>query len=98
MNVNKKNCGGYNCVPDAVLKQLFGNVDSLGCMLGELISLYEKESILKKHHRKYLHVREYADKKCGLYKEKMKEIANHWMDQKVTCEDMKRVYLMFSYL
>ena len=23
MNVNKKNCGGYNCVPDAVLKQLF---------------------------------------------------------------------------
>lgn len=88
MNVNMKNCGGYNCVPDAVLKQLFEDVDSLGCMLGELVSLYEKESILKKHHRKYLHVREYADKKCGLYKERMKEIANHWMDQKVTCEDM----------
>ena len=41
MNVNKKNCGGYNCVPDAVLKQLFEDVDSLGCMLGELVSLYE---------------------------------------------------------
>lgn len=88
MNVNKKNCGGYHCVPDAVLKQLFEDVDSLGCMLGDLVFLYEKESILKKHHRKYLHVREYADEKCSIYKEKMKEIANHWMDQKVTCEDM----------
>lgn len=88
MYVNKKNCGGYNCVPDAVLKQLLADMYCLGGMLGELVTLYEKESLLKKHHRKYLHVREYADKKCGSYKEKMKEIFNRWRDQKVTCEDM----------
>lgn len=88
MYVNKKNCGGYNCVPGAVLKQLLADMYCLGGMLSELVTLYEKESLLKKHHRKYLHVREYADKKCGCYKEKMKEIFDHWRDQKVTCEDM----------
>ena len=88
MNVNKKNCGGYLCVPAVVMEQLCDDLESFGGMLGELVGLYEKESRLKKHHRAYLHVREYADKKCVLYKEKMKEIANHWMDQKVTCEDM----------
>ena len=88
MNVNKKTCGGYLCVPAAVLEQLCDDMESLGGMLGELVGLYEKESRLKKHHRAYLHVREYADKACIRYKEKMKEISNHWMDQKVTCEDM----------
>ena len=88
MNVNMKNCGGYNCVPDAVLKQLFADMYCMGGMLSELVTLYEKESLLKKHHRKYLHVREYADKKCIFYKDKMKEISNRWSDQKVTCEDM----------
>lgn len=88
MNVKKKNCGGYNCVPDAVLKQLLKDMYCLGGMLSELVTLYEKESLLKKHHRKYLHVREYADKKCILYKDKMKEISNRWSDKKVTCEDM----------
>lgn len=88
MNVNKKNCGGYLCVPAVVMEQLCDDLEDLGGMLGELVGLYEKESRLKKHHRAYLHVREYADKRCAHYKEKMKEIANHWMDQKVTCEDM----------
>lgn len=88
MNVNKKTCGGYLCVPAAVLDQLCEDMESLGGMLGELVGLYEKESRLKKHHRAYLHVREYADRACARYKEKMKEISNHWMDQKITCEDM----------
>lgn len=88
MNVNVKNCGGYHCVPDAVLTQMMADMDCLGGMLGDLIGLYEKESQLKKHHRAYLHVREHADQACKYYKEKMKEIANHWVDQKVTCEDM----------
>lgn len=88
MNVNVKNCGGYHCVPDAVLTQMMKDMNCLGGMLGELIGFYEKESQLKKHHRAYLHVREYADQACKCYQEKMKEIANHWVDQKVTCEDM----------
>lgn len=88
MNVNKMNCGGYLCVPATVLEQLCDDMESLGGMLGELVGLYEKESRLKKHHRAYLHVREYADKACVRYKEKMKEISNHWLDQKITCEDM----------
>ena len=88
MNVNKNTCGGYLCVPAAVMEQLCGDLESLGGMLGELVNLYEKESRLKKHHRAYLHVREYADKACIRYKERMKEIANHWADQKITCEDM----------
>ncbi len=88
MNVAMNNCGGYHCVPDAVLGQMMDDLNSMGGMLGELIGLYEKESRLKKHHRAYLHVREYADKACKNYNEKMKEIAAHWKDQKVTCEDM----------
>lgn len=88
MNVNKNTCGGYLCVPAMVMEQLCDDLENLGGMLGELVGLYEKESRLKKHHRAYLHVREYADKRCVHYKEKMKEIANHWMDQKITCEDM----------
>ena len=88
MKVNKQNCGGYLCVPAVVLEQLCDDVEALGGMLGELVCLYEKESLLKKHHRAYLHVREYADKACIRYKERMKEISNHWIDQKITCEDM----------
>lgn len=88
MNVNKKNCGGYLCVPAAVLEQLGKDLVSLGGMLEHLISLYEKESQLKKHHRKYLHVREYADQACIRYKNNLKEIAKRWEDKKVTCEDM----------
>ena len=88
MNVNRQNCGGYLCVPAVVLEQLCDDVEALGGMLGELVCLYEKESLLKKHHRAYLHVREFADKACIRYKERMKEISNHWIDQKITCEDM----------
>lgn len=88
MKVDVRNCSGYHCVPDMVVKQVFTDMDSLGMMLGELIGLYEKESRLKKHHRAYLHVREYADKACIRYKENMKEIAGHWTDRKLTCEDM----------
>lgn len=88
MNVNVKNCGGYHCVPDRVLTQMMADMDCLGGMLEELIGFYEKESQLKKHHRAYLHVREHAEQACKCYQEKMKEIVNHWVDQKVTCEDM----------
>ncbi len=88
MNVNRKNCGGYHCVPDAVLKQIFADMDSLGKMLRELIGLYEKESKLKKHHRAYLHVREYADQACVRYKKTIYDIAGRWTDNRFTCEDM----------
>ena len=88
MNLNKKNCGGYHCIPDVVLKQIFADMDSLGMMLRELIGLYEKESKLKKHHRAYLHVREYADQACAGYKKKVIDIAGRWTDNRFTCEDM----------
>lgn len=88
MNVNTKNCGGYHCIPDVILKQIFSDMDSLGMMLRELIGLYEKESKLKKHHRAYLHVREYADQACAGYKKKIYDIAGRWTDNKFTCEDM----------
>lgn len=88
MKVDVKHCSGYHCVPDVVIRQVFADMDKLGMMLGELIGLYEKESRLKKHHRAYLHVREYADKACERYKENMKKIAEHWTDRKLTCEDM----------
>lgn len=88
MNVDVKKCGGYHCVPDAVLKQIFADMDSLGMMLRELIGLYEKESKLKKHHRAYLHVREYADQACVRYKKTIYDIAGRWTDNRFTCEDM----------
>ena len=88
MNVNKKNCGGYLCVPASVLEQLGKDLASLGAMLEILIDLHEKESQLKKHHRKYLHVREYADQSCIRFKSNLREIAARWEDKKVTCEDM----------
>lgn len=88
MNVNKKNCGGYLCVPATVLEQLGKDLASLGAMLEILIDLHEKESQLKKHHRKYLHVREYADQQCIRFKSNLREIAERWEDKKVTCEDM----------
>ena len=88
MNVSKKNCGGYLCVPAAVLEQLGKDMICLGGMLETLIDLHEKESLLKKHHRKYLHVREFADQACIRFKSNLRGITERWEDKKVTCEDM----------
>ena len=80
MNITKYD-GGYQ-VPHEEFAQVMADMDSLGSMLGELIGLYEKESKLNKHHRAYLHVREYADKACVGYKENMREIASRMNELK----------------
>ena len=58
-------------IPEAELSLLRFSVATLAEMHLNLISLYEKESHLKKHHKAYLHVRDHADQVCAEDKKKV---------------------------
>ena len=64
MNKNITNTNDTILVPKSeMVKILLGTV-RLARMHLRLIDLHEEESRLKKHHKAYLHVREYADQIC----------------------------------
>lgn len=66
-------------IPEAELSLLRFSVAELAKMHLELISLYEKESHLKKHHKAYLHVRDHADQVCIDDKKKVQELLGQLM-------------------
>ena len=61
-------------IPEAELSLLRFSVATLAEMHLNLISLYEKESHLKKHHKAYLHVRDHADQVCADDKKKVQDL------------------------
>lgn len=86
--MSRENCRGYYRVPEFVMKQMFEDLERLGDMLQELINLHQEETRLKKHHKAYLHVREYTDVVCKEHEKKMETIQDRWKDKKFCCEDM----------
>ena len=65
-------------IPAPVLTQLFFDVHYLADMHQNLISMYERESALKKHHKAYLHVREEADAMCVQDRARVRMILDHY--------------------
>ena len=60
------------------LSQLIYDMNHLALMHKNLIRLYEEESRLKKHHKAYLHIRDYADKVCADDKKTVAAIQNRY--------------------
>lgn len=65
-------------VPESMICMLFSDINTLHGMLHKIISMYELESELKKHHKAYLHVRDEADELCVVYGCAMKAMHNRW--------------------
>lgn len=65
-------------VPESMVMQIFEDFVAVFGMLNNLISVYEKESDLKKRHQAYLHVREMADDMCKIYSCIMVGMEEHW--------------------
>ena len=76
MNMSKLNMAPVPTVeiPETELDWLKDSVQTLIKMHLDLIGLYERESLLKKHHRAYLHVRDHADQVCREHKEKIRDL------------------------
>lgn len=65
-------------IPAGELSQLIYDMNHLALMHKKLIGLYEEESRLKKHHKAYLHIRDYADKVCAADKKTVATIQNRY--------------------
>ena len=65
-------------ISEAMLVQMYADIHELMHMHWKLISLYEEEAVLKKHHRAYLHVRDHADDVCRVDKRRIEEIIEHY--------------------
>ena len=65
-------------IPSDELAQLIYDMNHLALMHKNLIRLYEEESRLKKHHKAYLHIRDYADKVCADDKKTVAAIQNRY--------------------
>ena len=65
-------------IPADELAQLIYDMNHLALMHKNLIRLYEEESRLKKHHKAYLHIRDYADKVCADDKKTVAAIQNRY--------------------
>ena len=63
-------------VPKSVMVKILLGTVRLARMHLRLIDLHEEESRLKKHHKAYLHVREYADQICEEDKQDLSAIIN----------------------
>ena len=61
-------------VPCEFLADTISDMYLLIYMHKRLISYYEKESELKKHHKAYLHVRDEADRVCNRDKEVLQNL------------------------
>lgn len=79
-------------IPEAELSLLRFSVATLAEMHLNLISLYEKESHLKKHHKAYLHVRDHADQVCADDKKKVYHLLEQLIAdvQEAGAEDTER--------
>lgn len=86
--MSRENCKGYYRVPEFVVKQIFSDMEHMGKMLQELIDLHQEETKLKKHHKAYLHVREYTDVVCREHEKKLENIQDRWKEKKFCCGDM----------
>jgi len=76
MEQNNKNL--FVCMTKEKYEQMVRHEDHLKNMITELIKLHEEETRLKRHHRAYLHVRDYINVVCDADKlllEKMQEEA-----------------------
>lgn len=69
-------------IPAVALTQLFYDVQILAKMHQDLIRMYEKESMLKKQHKAYLHVRDQADEMCRFDKQTVDVILDHYVNPK----------------
>lgn len=85
--MSNEKCRGYYKVPEFVIIQMFKDMEQLGEMLKELIALHQEETRLKKHHKAYLHVREYTDVVCKEHEKKMDVIQDRWKEPAFACED-----------
>lgn len=65
-------------VPENMASMLFEDINALYGMLAKLISMYELESELKKHHKAYLHVRDEADDMCRIYSCALQAMQKRW--------------------
>lgn len=86
--MNNEICKGYYEVPEFVLRRMLEDMSDLAGMLQELIHLHLEETRLKKHHKPYLHIREYADIVCMNYERKLDVIVKKWSNAKISCEDL----------
>lgn len=62
MEQNNKNL--FVCMTKEKYEQMVRHEDHLKNMIMELIKLHEEETRLKRHHRAYLHVRDYINVVC----------------------------------
>ena len=69
-------------IPAAAFTQMFFDVQLLAKMHQDLICMYEQESVLKKHHKAYLHIRDAADEMCRADKEAVALILDHYQNPK----------------
>ena len=69
-------------IPVAAFTQMFFDVQLLAKMHQDLIRMYEQESVLKKHHKAYLHIRDAADEMCRADKEAVALILDHYQNPK----------------
>ncbi len=70
-------------VPESMITMLFEDISTLHEMLGKLISMYQQESDLKKHHKAYLHIRDQADELCEVYSACMSAMQKRWFNEMV---------------
>lgn len=83
-DAGNRNMPAMVMVPEDKLEQLICAVTSLGELHLKLIGLYEKESRLKKQHKPYLYVREYADEVCREDKVLVNQIVREVLDPEST--------------
>lgn len=79
-DAGNRNMPAMVMVPEDKLEQLICAVTFLGELHLKLIGLYEKESRLKKQHKPYLYVREYADEVCREDKALVNQIVREVLD------------------
>lgn len=70
-------------VPESMVSMLFGDINTLHGMLSKMISMYQLESELKKHHKAYLHVRDEADEMCKVYSCALQAMQKRWLSAMV---------------
>lgn len=70
-------------VLESMVSMLFGDINVLHGMLTKMISMYQLESELKKHHKAYLHVRDEADEMCRVYSCALQAMQKRWFSAMV---------------
>ena len=84
--MSNEKCRGHYKVPEFVIIQMFEDMEHLCGMLSEMIYLHQEESKQKKHHKPYLHIREYTDVVCAEHEKKLDVIRARWKERKFSCK------------